>query len=238
MTDMTPATRRAAAASVTEALQTRQSMRAFLPDPVDDAVIAEILQTAARAPSGTNTQPWHVYVVRGQQREALSAEILAAFNAGEQPAFEYSYYPETWRDPYLARRRANGWGLYGALGIEKGQRDKMQAQHGRNYLFFDAPVGLMFTIDRDLEIGSWLDYGMFLQSVMVAARGYGLDTCAQQAFAQYHAIIGRRLSIPAEQMIICGMALGYADMTAPENHYRTPREPLDVFATFVQELAP
>lgn len=228
---------RPAAQTVTQALETRRSMRAYLPDPVPDDTIGTILQTAARAPSGTNTQPWNVYVLRGQQRVDLSAEILAAFQSGDAPAFEYDYYPPQWRDPYLARRRANGWGLYGALGIEKGQRDKMQAQHGRNYLFFDAPVGLIFTIDRDLEIGSWLDFGMFLQSVMVAAREHGLDTCAQQAFAQYHAIIQARLSIPPEQMIICGMALGYADMSAPENHYHTPREPLQVFTTFIEDLA-
>lgn len=226
-----------AALSPKDAITSRQSMRAFLPDPVPDAVVREILEVAARAPSGTNTQPWNVYVVRGAEREALSREIMAEFDGGNLPQFEYSYYPSEWRNPYLARRRQNGWGLYGALGIEKGDREKMRVQHGRNYLFFDAPVGLIFSIDRDLEIGSWLDYGMFLQSIMVAARGNGLDTCAQQAFAQYHEIIQKRLAIPAEQMIICGMALGYADMSAPENHYRTQREPFDVYARFVEELS-
>ncbi len=113
----------------------------------------------------------------------------------------------------------------------------MKHQHGRNYSFFDAPAGLIFTIDRDMEIGSWLDYGMFLQSVMLVARAHGLDTCPQQAFAQYHKIIQKRLAIPKSEMIVCGMALGYADMSAPENSYITDREPLDVYATFVEELA-
>ena len=229
--------RRGAAKDVKEAIISRQSMRAFLDRPVPDAILRDILETAGRAPSGTNTQPWKVYVTRGQQKQALSDEILAQFNAGHAPLFEYSYYPSEWREPYLGRRRQNGWGLYSALGIEKGEREKMRAQHGRNYSFFDAPVGLIFTIDRHLEIGSWLDYGMFLQSVMIAARGVGLDTCAQQAFAQFHNLISARLSIPESEMIICGMAVGYADMTAPENIYRTEREELDAYATFVEELS-
>lgn len=237
MTEAETVTRRPAATTATQAITSRQSMRAFLPDPVPDATVQKIIETAARAPSGTNTQPWHVYILRGQDRVDLSAEILAAFNSGDLPEFEYDYYPKDWRDPYLARRRANGWGFYGALGIQKGDREKMRVQHGRNYLFFDAPVGLIFTIDRDLQVGSWLDYGMFMQNIMVAAREYGLDTCAQQAFAQYHALIQKRLSIPSEQMVICGMALGYADMSAPENHYRTDREPFAAYARFIDGLA-
>ncbi|KIC46101.1 hypothetical protein RA28_10015 [Ruegeria sp. ANG-S4] len=228
---------RGPAKTAVDAIVTRQSMRAYLPKDVPDDVVRSILAAASRAPSGTNTQPWKVYVVRGAQRDQLCAEILSAYNAGKSPDFEYDYYPSEWRDPYLSRRRANGWGLYGALGIRKGDRERTREQHGRNYRFFDAPVGLIFTIDRDLEIGSWLDYGMFLQSIMIAAREFGLDTCAQQAFAQYYEILHRRLSIPRDEMVICGMAVGYADMTAPENRYRTEREPLEEIATFVEELA-
>ncbi len=223
--------------TVKDAIVSRRSMRAYLDLPVSDHVISDILETAARAPSGTNTQPWKVYVLRGSQKAELSQEILDAFNAGVQPEFEYNYYPTEWREPYLGRRRQNGWGLYSALGIEKGEREKMRVQHGRNYLFFDAPVGFIFTIDRHLEVGSWLDYGMFLQSVMIAARGHGLDTCAQQAFAQYHELISQRLSISDSEMIVTGMALGYADLRAPENKYRTAREPLETYATFIEELA-
>jgi len=228
---------RAPADTPETAIRSRRSIRAFLPDPVPRETVRRILETAARAPSGSNTQPWKVYVLTGAAKTELSAEIHAAFMAGEAPEFEYQYYAPEWREPYLARRRANGWGLYGLLGIEKGDRDRMKVQHGRNYLFFDAPVGLIFTIDRDMGIGSWLDFGMFLQSIMVAAREFALDTCAQQAFAQYHRILHRRLAIPETEMVICGMALGHADMAAPENALVTEREPVEAFATFVEHLA-
>ncbi len=219
-----------------DAITSRRSIRSYLSKPVTDKMIKDILSVASRSPSGSNTQPWKVYVVSGTVRKELSTEILAAFEAGDDHQFEYDYYAKDWREPYLKRRRANGWGLYGSIGITKGDHEKMKHQHGRNYLFFDAPVGLIFTIDRDLEIGSWLDYGMFLQSIMIAARSFGLDTCSQQAFAQYHTIIQRRLAIPKEEMIICGMALGFADMRAPENSFVTEREPTENFTTFVREL--
>lgn len=219
-----------------DAITSRRSIRSYLPNPVSDEMIEDILRIASRSPSGSNTQPWKVYVVSGNVRKELCTEILAAFEDGDDHQFEYDYYAENWREPYLARRRANGWGLYGSIGITKGDHEKMKHQHGRNYLFFDAPVGLIFTIDRDLEIGSWLDYGMFLQSIMVSARSFGLDTCPQQAFAQYHMIIQRRLAIPKEEMIICGIALGYADMRAPENSFITERETVENFTKFVREL--
>ena len=228
---------REAAQDIVGATTTRRSIRAFLPDPVPQEQIEEILSISSRAPSGTNTQPWKVYVVSGDARVALSQEILNAFMNDEDHQFEFKYYPDEIGEPYLARRRANGWGLYGTIGIVKGDRDKMKVQHGRNYKFFDAPTGLIFTIDRHLEIGSWFDYGMFLQSIMLVARSFGLDTCPQQAFAQYHKIIQHRLSIPKDEMVICGMALGYADMAAPENSYVTDREPVASFAKFVDELA-
>lgn len=228
--------RRAAARTAEEAIKSRRSIRAFLPDPVDPALLERVLTTAARAPSGSNIQPWKVYVLQGEPRDQVCAEILRAHEMGEEHQPEYDYYPTVWREPYLARRRATGWGLYGLLGIERGDRAGMKAQLGRNYTFFDAPVGLIFTIDRDLNLGSWMDYGMFLQSIMVAARGVGLDTCPQQAFALYHKILQRRLGIPDTQMVVCGLSLGYADMSAPENALVTEREPLDCFTTFVDDL--
>ncbi|MBV1903551.1 MAG: nitroreductase [Marinosulfonomonas sp.] len=228
---------RGAVQDIVGAISSRRSIRAFLPDQVPQKQIEEILSIASRAPSGTNTQPWKVYVVSGDARLALSQEILTAFMNDEDHQFEFKYYPDEIGEPYLARRRANGWGLYGTIGIVKGDRAKMKVQHGRNYKFFDAPTGLIFTIDRHLEIGSWFDYGMFLQSIMLVARSFGLDTCPQQAFAQYHKIIQRRLSIPKDEMVVCGMALGYADMAAPENSYVTDREPVAGFAKFVDELA-
>ena len=221
---------------VIEAILSRHSMRAFTDRQVSREQVSRILEIAAKAPSGSNTQPWKVYVVDGEAKEALCAELLDAHRAGSDHEAEYQYYPAEWREPYLARRRANGWGLYSLLGIEKGQKQRMVEQHGRNYLFFDAPVGLIFTIDRDLELGSWFDYGMFLQTVMIAARGFGLHTCPQQAFARYHSIIQERLSIPDDEMVVCGMALGHADPSAPENALRTAREPVAGFTRFVDRL--
>lgn len=222
---------------VDHAITSRHSIRAFLPTPVERAVIEELLAVASRAPSGTNTQPWQVHVVTGMARQRLSEAILAVYENTEelkQHTEEYAYYPREWVDPYLARRRKVGWGLYGLLAIGKADKARMHAQHGRNYRFFDAPVGLIFTIDRVMEQGSWLDYGMFLQNIMVAARARGLDTCPQAAFTQFHRIIKRELALPEAQMVVCGMSLGYADMSKVENTLVTEREPVAGFARFVE----
>jgi nitroreductase len=197
--------------------------------------VEDILEVAARAPSGTNTQPWQVVVLAGAPKLELSRRILAAFDDPEVAAThvqEYDYYPVKWVSPYLERRRKVGWDLYGLLDIEKGDKTRMHAQHGRNFAFFDAPVGLIFTIDRILRQGSWLDYGMFLQNVMIAARARGLDTCPQAAFTGFHRIIAEQLALPAEQMVVCGMSLGYADPDAPENRLVTHREPVPAFTRF------
>lgn len=216
-----------AGAAVLAALEGRRSIRAFLPDPVPPETIRRILSAAARAPSGSNTQPWQVHVVTGAAKASLEAELLDAHQAGGAGhVAEYAYYPEKWRDPYLARRRKVGWDLYGTLGIGRADTARMAAQMGRNYTFFGAPVGMVFAIDRDLGRGSWLDYGFFLQGIAIAARAFGLDTCPQAAFTQYHAILQRRLAIPAEQAVVCGMALGRADPQAPENTLATERAPV------------
>jgi nitroreductase len=220
------------------AIVSRRCVRAFLPTPVPRATIERMLAVASRAPSGTNTQPWKVYVLTGAAQQRLSQELLAAYNdpavAGSHSR-EYSYYPRQWVSPYLDRRRKLGWDLYGLLGIGKGDKAKMHTQHGRNYRFFDAPVGLIFTIDRILERGSWLDYGMFLQNLMLAARGHGLDTCPQAAFIQFHRIIEQQLELPDSEMVVCGMSLGYADESKLENTLRTEREPVQGFAHFVED---
>lgn len=223
-------------AAVEAALQTRHSMRAFLPTPVPRDTLERILQVASRAPSGTNTQPWQVHVLTGAARERLVQRLQAAYNDPEELARhseEYAYYPSEWVSPYIDRRRKVGWDLYGLLGITKGDKARMQAQHGRNYRFFDAPVGLMFTIDRVMQQGSWLDYGMFLQNVMVAARAHGLHTCPQAAFTQFHRLIADELDLAPEQMLVCGMALGYADPQAVENTLVTEREPVSGFVRFL-----
>jgi nitroreductase len=217
------------------AIASRRSIRAFLPTPVPREEIESILAVASRAPSGTNTQPWKVHVLTGDAKARLTAAVLAAY---EDPAVagthadEWDYYPREWASPYLDRRRKVGWDLYGLLGIAKADKARMHAQHGRNYRFFDAPVGLVFTIDRIMRQGSFLDYGMFLQGVMVAARARGLDTCPQAAFMQFHRIIAEHLAIPATEMLVCGMSLGHADPSRVENTLRTDREPVGAFTTF------
>ncbi len=225
----------AAIHAVDAAITSRRAIRAFLPTPVPKETVVEILRVATRAPSGTNTQPWKVHVLTGAAKEKLSAAIKAAYDDPAERAAhreEYDYYPTEWRSPYIDRRRKIGWDLYGLLGIAKTDRARMHAQHGRNYAFFDAPVGLIFTIDRVMKQGSWLDYGMFLQNVMLAARARGLDTCPQAAFTQFHRIIAQELGLGADEMVVCGMSLGFADPAAIENTLVTERDPVEAFARF------
>jgi nitroreductase len=218
---------------VLDAIASRRSVRAFLPTPVPRETIERILAAAARAPSGTNMQPWRVRVLTGSAKERLSQAVVhAAATEPERHTSEYAYYPAQFPEPYLTRRRVVGWGLYGLLGIKKGEAEKMRAQHARNYVFFDAPVGMIFTIDRVLERGSWLDHGMFLENIMTAARGFGLHTCPQAAFAPFHRVIRAELDIPDSEIVVCGMSLGHEDTAAPENALRTEREKLASFVAF------
>lgn len=221
---------------VDAAITSRRAIRAFLPTPVAREDIESILEVAARAPSGTNTQPWKVYVLSGGTRQLLSERITAVYNDPAQAAQhteEYAYYPRQWTSPFIDRRRKVGWDLYALLGLKREDKAGMAAQHGRNYRFFDAPVGFIFTIERVMEQGSWLDYGMFLQNIMVAARGRGLDTCPQAAFTQYHRVIGEVLQLPPNEIVVCGMALGFADHDKIENSLVTEREPLPGFVKFM-----
>ncbi|MFZ6722553.1 nitroreductase [Undibacterium sp. Ji49W] len=221
---------------IDDTIMSRRSIRAFLPTPVAREDIRQILDVAARAPSGSNTQPWKVYVLTGASLHALSNAILAAHNSEGQGGHEqeYNYYPVKWITPYLERRRKVGWDLYALLGLGRENKLGMHAQHGRNYAFFDAPVGFIFTIDRVMEQGSWLDYGMFLQNIMIVARGRGLDTCPQAAFTQYHKVIAEQLQLPADEMLVCGMSLGYADHSKIENTLVTERANLADFVRFIE----
>ena len=223
-------------AAAEAAVASRRSVRAFLPTPVPRATIERILAVASRAPSGTNTQPWKVYVLTGERLVSLSKKLVAAYDDPEESARhseEYPYYPTEWVSPYIDRRRKVGWDLYGLLGIGKTDKARMHAQHRRNYEFFGAPVGLMFTIDRILRQGSWLDYGMFIEGVMVAARAHGLDTCPQAAFTPFHRIVTEAIGAPASEQLVCGMSLGWADASAIENTLVTEREPVTGFARFL-----
>ena len=234
MTDRRPTS--AEVELVDQAITSRRSVRAFLPTPVAREDIEAILDVARRAPSGSNTQPWKVYVLTGESKARLSESVLAAYDHPEVDTLhreEYPYYPRTWVDPYQSRRRKVGWDLYGLLGIERADKKRMHAQHARNFRFFDAPVGIIFTIDRVMEQGSWLDYGMFLEAVMVAARARGIDTCPQAAFTQFHRIIAEHLALTEDEMVVCGMSMGYANLAAIENTLITERAPVSDFTRFL-----
>jgi nitroreductase len=218
---------------VDQAITSRRSVRAFLPTPVAREDIEAILDVARRAPSGSNTQPWKVYVLTGESKARLSESVLVAYDHPEVDTLhreEYPYYPRTWVDPYQSRRRKVGWDLYGLLGIGRSDKERMHAQHARNFRFFDAPVGIIFTIDRVMEQGSWLDYGMFLEAVMVAARARGIDTCPQAAF---HRVIAEHLGLTDDEMVVCGMSMGYANPAAIENTLVTERAPVSDFTRFL-----
>ncbi len=227
--------------SVDAAILSRFSARAYLDKPVEKSVLEDILQVAARAPSGTNTQPWKVYVVQGATKNKLVNEVCDAHNAmathpelAIEYAEEYDYYPSKWVSPFIDRRRECGFGLYGVLGIGKGDKDKMHLQHQQNYRFFGAPVGLIFTIDKVMGRGSLLDYGMFLQSVMVAARARGLHTCPQAAWNHFSKIIFKHVGAGDNEMMVCGMALGYADEAALVNTFKTTRVDANDFTHWVE----
>jgi len=229
------------ALTAAEAITSRMSVRAFTKEAVPKELILKLLDISARAPSGTNTQPWKVYVLEGNALQSLCEKVCAAYDdiaanpdlAKEyQPA--YDYYPSKWFSPYIDRRRENGWGLYGLLGITKGDKDKMHAQHRKNFEAFGAPVCLFFTIDKELGKGSMLDYGMFLQNMMVAARGEGLDTCPQAAWNDYAKIILPSIGAKENEMLVCGMALGYANKDEVVNTFITPRVSAEDFTTWIK----
>ncbi|WP_293743772.1 nitroreductase [uncultured Acinetobacter sp.] len=227
---------------VDDAITTRHSVRAFLDTPVATETIKDILNVAARAPSGTNTQPWKVYVVTGQKRAEMIERVCAAQQAlfqqpelAEQYQETFAYYPETWISPFIDRRRENGWGLYGLLGIQKGEKEKMAAQQLRNYQLFDAPVALYFTVNKAMGIGSKMDISMMIQNVMIAAKARGLDTCPQAAWNHFHPIVLDVLDAPENEELVCTIALGYADPDHIVNTFITPREPVENFTVFLDQ---
>jgi nitroreductase len=233
-------THSAAVSAVDDAITSRMSARAFTQQAVSHELITEILQVASRAPSGTNTQPWKVYVLQGATRDALVHKVCAAHEAmranpevAKQYTEQYDYYPEKWVSPYIDRRRENGWSLYGLLGIGKADKDRMHEQQQRNFKFFDAPVGLMFTVDPIMGRGSLLDYGMFIQNIMLAARARGLHTCPQAAWNGFHSIILPHIGAGEGEMMVCGMSLGYADASDKVNTLVTPRVPVHEFTHWV-----
>ena len=223
-----------AARGVFAAARTRRSIRAYLPTRVAPNILREIVALGSQAPSGSNIQPWRVHVLTGATLARVGGAIKQAFLTDE-PGHnrDYDYYTDPIEEPYLARRRQCGWGLYGTLGIGRGDHAKSKAYRAGNYDFFGAPAGLIFTIDRKLERGSWLDYGMFLQTIMLAARARGLHTCAEAAIASYPDVVRRELAITRDWIVICGMAMGYADADAVVNTFRPPRIDVADYAVFL-----
>ena len=226
--------------AVDQAITGRHSVRAFTSQAVDKVTLLELLNVAARAPSGTNCQPWKVYVATGAARNRIVTEVCAIHDAARhdkelaaQYTEAYPYYPEAWISPYIDRRRENGWGLYGLLGIEKGQKDKMHEQHQRNFKLFDAPVALFFTVNKVMGIGSKMDIAMMMQNLMVAAQARGLATCPQAAWNHYHKIVFPIVGAGDDEELVCGMALGYADETELVNKFITPRVKAEDFTHFV-----
>ena len=209
--------------NVSDAIRKRHSCRAFLARDVDADKIERILRLASRAPSGANTQPWRVAVVSDHTKQAIERKMLAQFRAGNPGKADYQYYPGQWREPYKSRRIACGMQLYAALGIAREDKDRRVAQWVENYRAFGAPVVLYFFMESYLETGSYLDYGMFIQSVMLLAQEEGLATCPQEALAEYPEIVKQELGIGDGFVLLCGMALGYEDTEALVNKYRTPR---------------
>lgn len=217
---------------VSEALAKRKSTRAFLNKTVEVEKIKRILNAAKQAPSGVNTQPWQVAVVMGEKKKLLEQRLENAYRIGIKEPMDYQYYPREWHEPYKIRRKACGLQIYTALEISRDDKEKQRAQWAANYRAFDAPIMLLFFMDSDMATGSFLDYGMFLQSVMLAALEEGLATCPQASLAEYPKIIKETLGYSDKVILICGMAMGYEDSHAPVNNYRTSREEIDTFCRF------
>lgn len=217
---------------VSEAILARKSVRAFLDRPVAREIIDHILEVARYAPSGTNTQPWRVAVLSGEPMHQLQQKIIDHFEAHGLGKSDYSYYPKQWRPPYIDRRRACGLQLYKTLGIKKEDKARQRDQWLANYRAFGAPMMLLFFMERDLEAGSFMDYGMFLQSVMLAAQGEGLATCPQASVSDFPGVVREFIGMDDSWQMLCGIALGYEDTAALVNSYRTPREPLESFVEY------
>lgn len=219
---------------VLEALRQRRSVRAFLDKDVPKELIEEILETAKHSPSGVNMQPWDVYVVKGQKKKDIENEVQTAFDEGKEELMDYNYYPLIWEEPYKSRRKETGLLMYKTLDISREDKQKQKEQWKANYRAFDAPVVLYFFIDKNLEKGSYLDYGMFIQSVALSAVSLGLGTCIQAALAEYPSIVKKHLNVDGSKNLICGIALGYEDKGALINSYRTSRIDMEEFAKFVE----
>ena len=211
----------------------RRSVRGFRPTAVADETIRSILADAARAPSGTNSQPWFVHVVTGAARDRVSDAVLAVARSGAVSP-EYPYFPDQPGEPYLSRRRKVGFDLYALYGIDRKDMEGRKRAALKNFEFFGAPVGMFFSMERKMQFGSWLDLGMFMQNVMIVASHYGLETCPQQAWGHYGETVHEVLGLPDDRVMVSGMALGYEDTTAVANTLVTEREAVERFTVFLE----
>ena len=218
--------------NVSDALKQRKSVRAYMDKPIEDKKIQAILEAAKYSPSGTNTQPWQVAVVTGNTKLALQNKIETAFRAGDRGKADYDYYPNEWVSPYKDRRKECGLLMYSTLDIKREDTERQMDQWAANYRSFDAPVMLLFFIDPIMERGSYMDYGMFLQSIMLVAEEQGLATCPQASLGDYPHIIKPELGYADDNILLCGIALGYEDKEAVVNSYRTSRLDVDEFTKF------
>jgi nitroreductase len=208
---------------VVEAITSRASVRAYLDRPLARDEVERLLDAARWSPSGVNTQPWRVEVVSGAAKQRLGDRLEAARRAGEAARPDYDYYPAEWSEPYRGRRKACGLALYGALDIGREDHERQMAAWCANYHFFGAPIGLLIFVDRKMGHGSWIDCGMFIQSILLTARSMGLGSCPQASLAEYPDLVREELSVGDDQLLLCGIALGHADPEAPVNQYRTDR---------------
>lgn len=218
---------------IVKAMEGRRSVRAFLDRPVSNETVTKIFEAARWAPSGVNHQPWQAALLGSDVRQALSTAIIEARESKTPENPDYSYYPEKWFEPYKSRRFACGQALYGALNIQKEDLEQRKKQWYKNYYFFNAPVAIIFYLDSKLSQGSWMDMGGFIQSFMLAARAFDLETCAQASLAEYPDLVRTHLGLSDDYSIACGMALGYADWQDPVNQYRTEREPPSSFIKWI-----
>ena len=219
---------------VDNVIKQRFANRSFTQRPVSRQMVEDILEVARFAPSGANIQPWRVYVLSGAEKDRVSRALSKAHEqARDRHSSEYQYYAPQLPEPYLSRRNEFGRRFYGALGIQQSDLIGRARQTAKNYGFFGAPIGLIFAIDRRLQVGSWLDLGMFVQNVMLAAGARGLQTCPQETFAKYHAVLRELLPMSAEEMVVCGMSLGFAEEAVARRGSLMSKAPVSEFAEFL-----
>ena len=221
--------------NVKEAFVSRRSVRRFLPDSVSKEKIENILEGAAFSPSGHNIQPWHVYVVQGQKKLSITQSIIDAIKDGSSKNMktEFDYYPTEWFEPFVSRRRAVGFELYKLLEIGRDDFEARDKQMQENFHFFGAPVGMFITMDKRLATGTFMDVGMFIQNILVGARGEGLHSCGQVAFTKFHTLIAEQLEFKENEMLVCGVSIGYEDTSAAENALRVEKLQYSDFTTFL-----